>query len=137
MVRIHHDDKSGFVNEGLEVFENNDDCGSTAPTIFSHNTTNDTKIQITRSKYNQESLNREMVYRKSPTKSCESKSTSPIEFLSLYACSKVMSKDVFFFMINIFFTFGYSVIYWAINCSFAPIHSHVYAKVSFSHEKKM
>lgn len=61
-------DTSGFVNEGLDVSEISDDYkGSTSG--FSEN--NNSKIQITRSKYNQESLFREMAYRKTPTKSCE------------------------------------------------------------------
>ena len=70
MFRSLDNDSDGFVNEGLDVSEGSDDFKSSGPSSFSDKS-NETKIHITRSKYNQESLFREMVYRKEPSKSCE------------------------------------------------------------------
>jgi hypothetical protein len=63
MFRNLKNDDEGFINEGLEV-ESGVEGSSMAST--SH-----TKIEISRSQYNQETLFREMVYKKSPKKSCE------------------------------------------------------------------
>lgn len=72
MFRSLENDSDGFVNEGLDVSEGSDDYKSSGPSSYNNNDKNtETKIQITRAKYNQESLFREMVYRKEPSKSCE------------------------------------------------------------------
>ena len=64
----------GFVNEGLEVSENKEELATTSKNNSNNSSTNDyTKIHITRSTYSQESLYREMIYRKTPSKSCEYK----------------------------------------------------------------
>lgn len=57
---LNEDDSGGFVNEGLEICEENGKA---------HNTrrfTSPTKIEITRSKYDQQQLNDEMMYNKKP-----------------------------------------------------------------------
>lgn len=66
MFRNLTNDDEGFINEGLEVNESGVEDSSM------ENYRNDvTKIEISRSHYNQESLFREMMYQKSPKKSCE------------------------------------------------------------------
>lgn len=63
-------ESNGFVNEGLDCSEGSDDYNkhgsSSVYTIES-----DSKIEITRTKYSQESLFREMAYRNLPSQSCE------------------------------------------------------------------
>lgn len=70
MFRNLTNDDEGFINEGLEVnesgVEDSVDSNYEKDVDSSH-----TKIQISRSIHNQESLFREMVYTKSPKKSCE------------------------------------------------------------------
>lgn len=73
MFRNTNDDMNGFVNKALDINETIEECNSPSSDYNSNcNSRNDTRIQITRWKYNQESLFREMVYRKSPSKSCKS-----------------------------------------------------------------
>lgn len=69
MFRNLKDDDEGFINEALEVNE-----GGVEDSMGSHvnyGESSHTKIEISRSQYNQETLFREMVYKKSPKKSCE------------------------------------------------------------------
>lgn len=68
MFRNLQNDDEGFINEGLEVNESGD---ASMPSIENYAETSHTKIEIFRSRYNQESLFREMIYKKSPKKSCE------------------------------------------------------------------
>jgi hypothetical protein len=70
MFRNQRDDLNGFVNEGLDVGEGNE-CPTMVQSGQSSSSSNLTKIQVIRTKYNQESLFREMNYRKSTPKSCE------------------------------------------------------------------
>jgi len=67
MFRSFDNDSDGYVNEGLEDVSEGSDGG---PSSY-NDRSNEIKIQITRAKYNQESLFREMVYRKEPSKSCK------------------------------------------------------------------
>lgn len=69
MFRNLRDDQSGFVNEGLEI---SDEYGSShSPRRFSMETSS-TKIEITRSQFNQERLHDAMKYKQPPSKSGES-----------------------------------------------------------------
>lgn len=70
MFRNLKNDDEGFINEGLEVNESGVEDASIA-SVENYGETLHTKIEISRSQYNQESLFREMAYKKSPKKSCE------------------------------------------------------------------
>lgn len=70
MFRNLKNDDEGFINEGLEVNESGIEDSPMA-SIGNYEETSHTKIEISRSHYNQESLFREMVYKKPPKKSCE------------------------------------------------------------------
>lgn len=67
MFRSLSEDNGGFVNEGLEISDENGKVES------SQNLSEElaTRIEITRSKYNQQKLHDEMLYRKPPSKSGE------------------------------------------------------------------
>lgn len=69
MFRSLSEDRGGFVNEGLEISDENGKVKSSR-----HYTLEDiasTKIEITRSKYDQQRLHEEMMYKKPPSKSGE------------------------------------------------------------------
>lgn len=70
MFRNLKNDDEGFINEALEVNESGVEDASLA-SIENYGETSQIKIEISRSQYNQETLFREMVYKKSPKKSCE------------------------------------------------------------------
>lgn len=71
MFRNLKNDDEGFINEGLEVNESGVEDSSMASIEEDYAESAHTKIEISRSHYNQESLFREMVYKKPPKKSCE------------------------------------------------------------------
>lgn len=66
MFRSLNEDDGGFVNEGLEISDEN--LAADASRRYGAPTT---KIEITRSKYDQQTLHDEMVYKKPPSKSSE------------------------------------------------------------------
>lgn len=64
MFRSLSEDHGGFVNDGLEISDENAKVQEPKHFAFSS-----TKIEITRSKYDQQKLHEEMRYKKPPTKS--------------------------------------------------------------------
>lgn len=71
MFRSLNEDEGGFVNEGLEVCDD-DSARNTPPESYSFDVTQPTRIQITRAKYDQQKLHDEMKYKKPASKSSES-----------------------------------------------------------------
>lgn len=67
MFRSLNEDDGGFVNKGLEISDENGEVHGSR----SCNEASSTKIEITRSKYDQQKLHDEMLYRKPPSKSGE------------------------------------------------------------------
>jgi hypothetical protein len=67
MFRSLSEDNGGFVNEGLEISE---ESGKVKES-FTFNGDPSTRIEITRSKYDQQKLHDEMLYKKPPSKSSE------------------------------------------------------------------
>lgn len=70
MFRTLTEDDGGFVNEGLEVFD--DDNAKVTAESYSFDNNQSTRIEITRSKYDQQKLHDEMKYKKPASKSSES-----------------------------------------------------------------
>lgn len=70
MFRTLTEDDGGFVNEGLEVFD--DDNAKVTAESYSFDSNQSTRIEITRSKYDQQKLHDEMKYKKPASKSSES-----------------------------------------------------------------
>lgn len=68
MFRNLSEDRGGFVNEALEICD--EDGREQSSRRFSLED-NSTKIEIVRSKYNQQKLHEEMKYKKLPSKSGE------------------------------------------------------------------
>lgn len=71
MFRSLSEDDGGFVNEGLEICDENGKNCSGRSFRFDDSESSATKIQITRSKYDQQKLHDEMMYKKPPSKSSE------------------------------------------------------------------
>ncbi len=68
MFRNLKNDVEGFINEGLETNENEVKERASGGKFGG---ASQTRIEISRSQYNQESLFREMLYKKSESKSCK------------------------------------------------------------------
>lgn len=71
MFRSLNEEEGGFVNEGLEVCDD-DSAKVTPPESYSVNITQPARIQITRAKYDQQKLHDEMKYKKPASKSSKS-----------------------------------------------------------------
>lgn len=71
MFRSLNEDEGGFVNEALEVCDD-DSAKATPPESYSYDVSQPTRIQITRAKYDQQKLHDEMKYKKPASKSSES-----------------------------------------------------------------
>lgn len=67
---LNEDDDGGYDNNGLEVFD--DDTANVTAESYSFDGSQSTRIEITRSKYDQQKLHDEMKYKKPASKSSES-----------------------------------------------------------------
>lgn len=68
MFRSLSEERGGFVNKGLEISEEDAKEQSSTRLTFENSST---KIEITRTKYNQQRLHDEMKYKQPPSKSGE------------------------------------------------------------------
>lgn len=75
MFRSLSEDNGGFVNKGLEISDENEGVHSSVQ----YSEAASTKIEITRTKYDQQKLHDAMLYKKPPSKSGE--------FFPLVICS--------------------------------------------------
>lgn len=69
MFRSLSEERGGFVNEGLEISDEKGKVKSSRH--YTPDDVSSTKIEITRSKYDQQRLHDEMMYKKPPSKSGE------------------------------------------------------------------